>query len=192
MSRTSLPVLSMRVAVNIFLCEHNYELPEIVALPTNSGLHQLLVADVNVLIGDDIYDEKIEPFRDILCVLGSEQREVVMRTIAIAEMQIRDRLQRRVPACRQKRAITTQANDSDDDDSEKNGDVQRRRALNSMLAKQENDDAEAAASETVMRVLAVAQASSKDSTSAVQVLQLMLKELGDKYSSRFDLLEVGN
>jgi hypothetical protein len=168
----------MRLAVNIYLHEHDNELPKIVPLPANNGLKQLLVADVNVLIGDDVFDENQEPFRDILCVLGDEQREAVLRTIATAEMQIRARLQHHVPARRLKRTAA-QADDSDEEDTN------RRRALDSMLMKQTYDTAEAAASEAVMRVMAIAQASSKESTSAVQVLQTIMKELGDKSITRF-------
>ena len=181
MSRSSLPILSMRLVVNVYLREHDNQLPKIVPLPPNNGLRQILVADVNVLIGDDVFAESAEPFRHILCVLGNERRDDVLRTIATAEMQIRSRLQHRVPVRRQTRTIAAQDGDiDDDDDADKAGDTDRRRALNSMLTKQANDDAEAAASEMVMRLTTIAQSLSRDSKSAVQVLQTIMKELGDK------------
>jgi len=55
----------MRLVVNVFLRAHNDTLPKVEPLPPNSGLRQLFIADVNVLVGDDIYDEKSKPFRDI-------------------------------------------------------------------------------------------------------------------------------
>ncbi|CAM6002020.1 unnamed protein product [Sphagnum balticum] len=74
-------------------------------------------------------------------------------------MQIRARLQHHVPARRLKRTAT-QADDSDEEDTN------RRRALDSMLTKQTNDTAEAAASETVMRVMAIAQSNQDESEEA--------------------------
>ncbi|CAM6003288.1 unnamed protein product [Sphagnum balticum] len=64
-ARALLPILSMRLVVNVFLRAHNDTLPKVEPLPPNSGLRQLFIADVNVLVGDDIYDEKSKPFRDI-------------------------------------------------------------------------------------------------------------------------------
>lgn len=138
---------------------------------------QSLYADANVLIGDDIFAENTEPYADIICTLGDERRETVLRSIVIAEGQIRERLQRRVPARRQKR------DEADEDEA----DADRRCALDTRLMQKLSGDAEVAASERVMRILAVAQSAGKDSSSAINVLESIRNELNEMSSSRCEI-----
>jgi hypothetical protein len=175
MSRTSLPVLAMRLSVNVFLREHNNTLPKIEPLPTNNGLRQLLIADANILIGDDIYDENTDPFEDIICVLGEERREAVVQSIAAAEAKIRDRLQCRVAARHPKRA--TAAADTDDmHDVEKNADAERRRTLNTMLVSKMKVEGEVVDKERILRIMAIAQTAGKNAT-ATDALETIMGEL---------------
>lgn len=160
-------------------------LPLIKPIPVNSGLRQLLVADVNILIGDDVFDANAESYREIICVLGEEQREIVLRTIATAETQIHARLQGRVPARRQRRPTTVHAGDSTD--VEKNADRERRRVLDIMLTKRAAEQAEVAAGEVVMRIMtAIAQNSAKEPTSSITAIKSLLKTLDERHCARFD------
>lgn len=88
------------------------------------------------------------------------------------------RLQRRVPARRQKR---------DEVCSEDEADADRRCALDTRLMQKLSGDAEVAASERVMRILAVAQSAGKDSSSAINVLESIRNELNEMRSSRCEI-----
>jgi hypothetical protein len=181
MSRTSLPILSMRLVVNMYLRAHNYVLPKIEPLPVNDGLRQLLIADVNILIGENIFDTNSDPFGAIICVLGVERREHVMSTIAAAELQIRARLQCRVPARSQKRK---QVNNSDEFNIDKNTDAKRRDSLNSQLMRKVDEEAELAASESVARIMHIAQTAAKESASSKDVLRSIMDVLHAQLSER--------
>jgi hypothetical protein len=168
--------------ISSYLRTHDNVLPKIIPLPANDGLKQLLVADVNILIGDDIFEEKSTPFDDIICVLGDERREIVMNTIAIAETQIRARLRDRVPARRQQRgAAAAQSDDT--------ADAERLRALNARLTKKIENQAEVAASEAVMRIMSIAQSTGKELASSIDVLKSIIKEVADQ-SARFGCFEL--
>lgn len=174
----------MRLVVNMYLRAHDNTLPLIEPLPINKGLKQLLVADVNVLIGEDIFDENAQPFDDIICVLGKKQRDVVINKIAIAETEIRARLQCRVPARRNMRFIDD-CDDAAAGECKKDTDAARRRKLDFMLMEKVRGDAEVAAGDAVMRIMAITQSTVKEPTSSIEMIRSIMKELDGQRGARF-------
>jgi len=112
-------------------------------------------------------------------VLGEQQREVVMRTIATTETQIRARTRGPVPARRANRPTF-----AEDDDAGRDADTERLRVLNTMLMKKADGEAEVVASDRVMRIMAVAQSAGKQQMSSIDVIESIMVELAGQHCSR--------